>query len=133
MISFRSAPSDTVLQSFRNCDNVPNTDDIIKLIKKAINIYTKPREILTDHGARFYANTGGDVSSFNHGWMEKRPNTSLPEFEYQLPLVRMKDGIGQRGRMSRNALMKTLMKRGLFFGVKTMNCTKSLVFPVITK
>jgi len=53
-------------------DHVPTTDDIIKLIKKAIRIYGKPREILTDHGAQFYANTGDGVSSFDLWLDEKR-------------------------------------------------------------
>jgi len=53
-------------------DNVPTTDDVIKLIKKAIKMYGPPREILTDHGAQFYANKGDGVSSFDLWLDEKR-------------------------------------------------------------
>lgn len=57
------------------CDyynHVPTTDDVIKLIKKAIKMYGPPREILTDHGAQFYANKGDGVSSFDLWLDEKR-------------------------------------------------------------
>ena len=57
------------------CDyyhHVPITKDIIALIRSAIEIYGPPREILTDHGAQFYANIGNGVSSFDLWLDEKR-------------------------------------------------------------
>jgi len=50
-----------------NCelyDHVPTMEDILSQLEVAINEYGKPREILTDHGAQFYAMRGG-VSSFD--------------------------------------------------------------------
>ena len=39
-------------------------DDIILLLKKAIEKYGSPREILTDHGTQFYASWENTISSF---------------------------------------------------------------------
>lgn len=46
-------------------DHAPKTEDITSLIKEAVKLYGPPREILTDHGAQFFANRGKGVSSFD--------------------------------------------------------------------
>ena len=51
-------------------DHVPTAADIIAMIRNAIEIYGPPREILTDHGAQFYANRGNGVSSFDL-WLDE--------------------------------------------------------------
>ena len=53
-------------------DHIPTTDDIVSLLEKVIAKYGIPREILTDHGAQFYANREDAVSSFDLWCDEKR-------------------------------------------------------------
>jgi transposase InsO family protein len=45
-------------------DRPVKAKDVIVLLKKAIETYGPPREILTDHGAQFYANKNEGVSYF---------------------------------------------------------------------
>ena len=45
-------------------DRSVTVDDIILLLKKAIEKYGSPREILTDHGTQFYASWENTVSTF---------------------------------------------------------------------
>ena len=45
-------------------DHPVTVDDIISLLKKAIEKYGTPREVLTDHGTQFYASWENTVSSF---------------------------------------------------------------------
>ncbi len=49
---------------FRIFPHVPTTDNVIELTNQSICKYGKPREILTDHGAQFFANRGG-ISRFD--------------------------------------------------------------------
>ena len=58
-------------------DHVPTTEDIVALVQEGIKKYGPPREILTDHGAQFYANKGNGVSSFDLWLDENRINHIL--------------------------------------------------------
>jgi len=49
---------------FRILSHVPTAGNVIELTEQSIAEYGKPREILTDHGAQFYANRGG-ISRFD--------------------------------------------------------------------
>jgi len=84
-------------------DHVPTTEDIVILIKEAIMIYGPPREILTDHGAQFFANRENGVSSFDLWLNENR-------IDHILASVRKPTTIGKVERWHRSLKDELLSK-----------------------